>query len=128
MRNVTTNGGETLTEKAYAESFGDTWTDYVATRDDIISLAYKIADELLTAEFFLELQVGRQEVDKKNYLQNRLSRIMEYVGEFPPCLAGRIDTEIKNALKEGREKNDIDVARILADAFAETSRLELDKK
>jgi hypothetical protein len=131
MKDVTLGNGTVISDAEYIEARGDILTDYIPTRDDLISLAHKLVDELLTAEFFLKLQVSRKDINRRCYIQDRLSRLMEYL-KHSPELDAKIREELNGEelkahvieeLRVGREKNDRDVARIIAESEAESKTL-----
>lgn len=126
MKDVMLGNGTVISDAEYIEARGDILTDYIPTRDDLISLVHKLVDELLTAEFFLKLQVSRKDINRRCYIQDRLSRLMEYL-KHSPELDAKIREELKahviEELRVGREKNDRDVARIIAESEAESKTL-----
>jgi hypothetical protein len=88
MKDVTLNNGTTMTDAEYIKKFGmgDAPTDFVATKDDLVSLA---------------LNVGRVPIARKDYILDRLERLVDYLPELYDL--------VTEELRHGREKNNADV-------------------
>src|ERR1700674_3303282 len=84
MENVILNDGTVMTDAEFVEKrgMGDTQTEFVGTRDDLVSLAHKLADELLTDEFILLLQSSRSDKNRRDYTGFRLDRVMQFLPEL----------------------------------------------
>ncbi len=109
MKDVVFNDGTRMTDAEYiaARGFGDTLTDYIPTRDDLLSLANALIEEVLTDEFFLALCWGRSHWERSLYTQSRLSRLVEFLPE--------LDIEVREKLRLGREENRVSIEKIEAD-------------
>lgn len=83
MKDVTLKNGTTMTDAAFIEErgFGDTLTDFVATKEDLIALADTLVDKLLGEEFYLELCWDRNSLFRKAYVAYRLERVMDFLPE-----------------------------------------------
>jgi hypothetical protein len=101
---VTLNNGETPTLAEYiaAAGQGDTLTDFVATRADLVSLAYGIVNDLLAKEFQLGVCAGRSDIESYHYCEFRLGRVWDF-------LPADVANEMEERLRLGRERNHKDL-------------------
>jgi translation elongation factor EF-Ts len=106
MKDVTLKNDKVMTDAEYVNERGggDALTDFVATKHDLISLADKLVDELLSAEFYLELCASLNELRERDYLRFRLNRVLDFLPDH--------EAEIREKLRVGREKNDTDVEKV----------------
>jgi hypothetical protein len=113
MRDVTLNSGKVMTDTDFIKQrgFGDTLTEFVATKDDLVSLANRLVQEMLSDEFHLKLCSGRTPRARYEYLVFRFERAMDFLPE--------LEDEMKEKLRLGREKNAADVKRLEAEWNAE---------
>jgi hypothetical protein len=118
MKDVTLRNGTVMTDEEFAlqRGMGDTLTDFVATKADLKSLAYKLVDELLFDEFILLLQSSRADSNREAYTHFRLERVMAFLPELEP--------EIQEKLFIGREKNKEHAANLSAQWKAEAEAAE----
>lgn len=79
-----------------------TLTDFRATKDDLLTLAEALTNEVLSDEFYLQLQVSRTEVGRCLYATHRLERVMD-------CLPKEELEKVLENLHVGREKNKVDL-------------------
>jgi len=101
MKDVVLNSGEVMTDAEFVrERGGDTYTDFIATREDLVSLAHKLVKEVLDEDFFLQLQVCNSWLRARDYKLFRLRRVMGFLPE--------VEAEIKEKLRVGYEKNEAD--------------------
>lgn len=116
MKDVTLNNGNTMTVAEFVKErgFGDTLTDFAATKADLKSLARKLVDELLVAEFFLRLGVSLRDIAKKDYLEFRLCRVMDFLPE--------LEAEVREKMRLGLEKNEEDAKKVFAEWDAEATK------
>jgi hypothetical protein len=121
MKDVTLNNGKTMTDAEFIKErgFGDAPTDFVATKADLVSLANKLVDELLAADFFLRLQVSRRDIAERTYTEFRLCRVMDFLPE--------LESEIQQKLRLGLEKNDVDAKKVLAGWDANATKESAEK-
>jgi|SRR5579872_2775728 len=112
MKDVTLNNGTTMTDPEFIEKFGlgDAPTDFVATKDDLGSLANGIVNDLLAAEFYIKICVGRMDILRRDYILNRLIRLVDYLPE--------LDEMVRERLRLGREKNGADYEKYVAEGEA----------
>jgi uncharacterized protein YutD len=105
MKDATLNDGTTMTDAEFIEEFGmgDAPTDFVATKDDLVSLAHGIVEDLLDAEFLLKLQGSYTEILRRNYIENRLTRLTNYMPELKDYVF-----DVLERLHRGREQNEAD--------------------
>jgi hypothetical protein len=98
MENVILNDGTVMTDAEFVKKRGgNTLTDFVATKADLVSLAHRLADELLTDELILLLQSSRSDKNRRDYTSFRLDRVMQFLPE--------LDAEIREKLRVGYEEN-----------------------
>lgn len=116
MRHVTLNNGTVITEAEFVQQRGinDTLTDFVATKGDLKSLAQKLAQELLDDEYFLQHSVSSSDIAHRNYITDRLDRVLFHAPELVP--------EIQQILQDGRDKTRKDIQEQIEceRAYAET--------
>ena len=79
-----------------------TLTDFHATKDDLLTLAEALTNEVLNDEFFLQLQSSRSQAGRRLYATHRLERVMD-------CLPKEELDKVLENLRVGREKNEVDV-------------------
>jgi translation elongation factor EF-Ts len=101
MKDITLNNGSVMTDAEFVQQrgMGDTLTDFVATKDDLVLLANKLVDKLLFDEFILLLQTSRSDINRREYSSFRLERVMEFLPE--------LEADIQERLRVGRHKNEI---------------------
>jgi hypothetical protein len=106
MRDVTLNSGKVMKDAEFIKQrgFGETVTEFVATKDDLVSLAERLVQEMLSDEFHLKLCSGRMPRAQYDYLVHRFFRLMAVLPE--------LKDEMKEKLRLGREKNAVDVKRL----------------
>jgi hypothetical protein len=109
MKDVVFNDGTRMTDAEYiaARGFGDTLTDYIPTRDDLLSLADALVTDVLADEFYLDLCWGRSHWERSLYTRSRLSRLVEFLPE--------LGIEVREKLRLGREENRAKLANIDAE-------------
>jgi hypothetical protein len=111
VKNVTIGSGEVVTQEKFIElnSGGtDELTEFLATRQDVWTLAQGIAREMLGLESQMEECSGSKDVYEMEYLKARLDRVID----FAPDLVDSIDKQ----LAEGRAKNYLDDRSLPKDA------------
>ena len=64
----------TISDRDYIKENGDAVTDFVASRDDLSSLASGLVQEILTNEIANEMIPTPEDVDALQYTLNRLER------------------------------------------------------
>ena len=113
MKDVTLRNGKTMTDAEFIKErgFGDALTEFVATKDDLKSLAHRLVREVLSDEFHLKLCSGRMPLARYDYLVHRFCRVMDFLPEL-------VD-EMNEQLSLGREKNATDIKRLEVEWEAE---------
>jgi hypothetical protein len=95
--------GEWAIRRALSEPQANpTLTDFRATKDDLLTLAEALTNEVLNDEFYLQLQVSRLEAGMCLYATHRLGRVMD-------CLTKEELDKVLENLHVGREKNKVDL-------------------
>lgn len=108
MEDVILKNGTVMTDAEFVkERGGDNLTDFVATKVDLVSLAHRLADELLADEFILLLQSSRSDKNRRDYTSFRLSRVMNFLPE--------LDAEIREKLRLGYEQNANEAERVISE-------------
>jgi hypothetical protein len=103
MKNVTIGSGEVVTQEKFIElnSGGtDELTDFLATQDDVRTLARAIANEILGKEWAMSQCSGSRDIQDWHYLGARLDRVVDFMPEL-------VDS-IEENLRVGRAKIKID--------------------
>jgi hypothetical protein len=95
--------GTVITLVQHVQRWGDKMTRFLATEHDLISLAESLVKELLDEEFWLELGGSSNDIASTNYVENRLSRVLDWLPQ------DRVD-EMVEKVRLGREKNKVAVA------------------
>jgi hypothetical protein len=109
---VTLDCGHKITEVEFIKQYygGDLVTEFVATKEDLELLAWRLVDEIISGDFYLRLQVSRQEIDWQRYLCFRLERVMDFLPE-------ELNTKIQQKLSDGFSENP-EAAERLSDEWA----------
>lgn len=103
MKNVTIGSGEVVTQEKFIEinSGGDDeLTDFLATQDDVRTLARAIAREMLGKEWAMSQCSGGRDIQELHYLGARLDRVVDFMPEL-------VDS-IEENLRVGRAKIEVD--------------------
>lgn len=99
--------GRTISDRDYIEENGDAVTDFVASRDDLVSLARGLVRDCLNEEFQNSIQTSTRDVVMMWYTFNRLDRLLNYMPELEEKVG------VDELLKQGRKKNKADLERYL---------------
>jgi hypothetical protein len=103
MKNVTIGSGEVVTQEKFIEinSGGtDELTEFLATKDDVWTLARAIGREILGKEWAMSQCSGGRDIQERLYLGARLNRVVDFMPEL-------VDS-IEENLRVGRAKIKID--------------------
>jgi translation elongation factor EF-Ts len=108
MKDVTLRNGTVVTDAEFVKQrgYGDTVTDFVATKNDLVLLANALVKQLLSDEFILLLQTSRSDINRRDYSSFRLNRVMEFLPE--------LEADIQEKLRVGWEKSQVQAEKELS--------------
>jgi hypothetical protein len=111
MEMIEFQSGRKITWEEYAKELGDVMTEYTATKEDLRHLAIALADEFIGSSREMECGVCLRDIDKLNYVENRLSRVLKHLPEMR--------AEVEARLKNGFEWNKANPVNEEVDAWFE---------